>query len=197
MTIKQKIHRILVIKNRAIGDVVLLTGSLRLLRKKFPESQIHLLVRAPAGQLIEGLPYVDRIISAVEPKGKINRFAYWVRLIKRLREKKYEMVLNFHASFRSSLTAKLLRTQKCYANHHELNGRNWFSDAPVPGRGVVKPNIDRDLDLLRAIGVDAKLEDALPELVLLPAEVKEIQDELNSKISEEQKSYKKRRWRNT
>ena len=170
MSFQAKVRRILVIKNRAIGDTILTTGPLRLLRRQYPNHQIHVMVRSPAGELLEGLPYVDRIISALEPKEKIERLAYWMRLVRRLRSQKYEMVLNFHASFRTSLIAQLLRTQKCVANHHELDGRNWFSDIKVPGRGEVKSIIDRDLDLLRAIGMDVDVNDAMPEIVLSQAE---------------------------
>lgn len=173
MPLRTRTKRILVIKSRAIGDTVLLTGPLRLLRRRFPDHEIHVLVRSPAGELIEGLPYVDRIISAFEPKARIERLAYWLRLLRRLRETSYELVLNFHASFRSSLTAQLLRVDTCVANHHELKGRNWFSDILVPGRGQVKPVIDRDLDVLRAIGITAEVEDAMPEIVLSTAEVQD------------------------
>lgn len=163
-------RRILVIKNRAIGDTILLTGALRLLRKHYPNHDIHVLVRSPAGELLEGLPYVDRIISVFEPKDKFGRLAYWLTLLKRLRAERYMLALNFHASFRSSLTAKLLRADTCVTNHHELNGRNWFSDLPVPGRGEVKSIIDRDLDLLRAVGITATAAEAHPEVVLSPYE---------------------------
>ncbi len=173
MSFQAKVRRILVIKNRAIGDTILTTGPLRLLRRHFPQHQIHVMVRSPAGELLEGLPYVDRIISALEPKERIERVAYWMRLVRRLRAQRYEMVLNFHASFRTSLIAKLLRTDKCIANHHELKGRNWFSDLNVPGRGAVKSIIDRDLDVLRAIGIDANVSDAMPEIVLSPTELAE------------------------
>lgn len=173
MSFETRVSRILVIKNRAIGDTVLTTGSLRLLRKHFPRHQIHMLCRSPAGELLEGLPYIDRVISAHEPKGKVDRVAYWMRLIRRLRENKYEYILNFHASFRTSLTAKFLRGEICIANHHELNGRNWFSDLPVPGRGQVKSTIDRDLDVLRAIGIQATVDEAMPEIVLTENEKRE------------------------
>lgn len=173
MTFETKVSRILVIKNRAIGDTILTTGPLRLLRKHLPRHQIHVLCRSPAGELLEGLPYVDRVISALEPKGKIERLAYWMRLVRRLREKQYDLILNFHASFRTSLTAQFLRGTTCIANHHELDGRNWFSDKPVPGRGQVKSIIDRDLDVLRAIGIQATVSEAMPEIVLKPAELRE------------------------
>lgn len=166
MAFQKRTKRILVIKNRAIGDTILMTGPLRLLRQHRPDHQIHVLVRSPAGELLEGLPYVDRVISAKEPTKKLDRLAYWLRLIRRLRESQYEMVLNFHASTRTSLTAQCLRAKSCVANHHELGGRNWFSDLPVPGRGQLKPVIDRDLDVLRAIGISATIEEAMPEVVL-------------------------------
>jgi ADP-heptose:LPS heptosyltransferase len=170
MAIKTKIRRILVIKNRAIGDTILMTGPLRLLRMNRPNHQIHVLVRSPAGELLENFPYVDRVISVAEPTNFIDRLAHWTRLVRRLREKRYELILNFHASFRTALTAKLLRSDCSVVNHHELRGRNWFSDLPVPGRGQVKSIIDRDLDLLRAIGISANVENAMPELTLTEAE---------------------------
>lgn len=173
MAFHKKTRRILVIKNRAIGDTVLLTGPLRLLRRHKPDHEIHALVRSPAGQLLEGLPYVDRVISTLEPKGKFDRLSYWMRLIRRLREEHYELILNFHASFRTSLTAQCLRVDTCVANHHELEGRNWFSDIAVPGRGKPKPVIDRDLDVLRSLGIEARVEDALPEIILSAAEKRE------------------------
>ncbi|MEW6056828.1 MAG: glycosyltransferase family 9 protein [Bdellovibrionota bacterium] len=173
MTGRHKGPSVLVIKNRAIGDTILLTGSLRLLRQHLPRHEIHVLVRAPAGELLVGLPYVDRIISAKEPAGGIDRIAYWTRLIQRLRVTHYDFTLNFHASMRSSLTARCLRASIRVANHHELRGRNWFSDLKVPGRGKVKPVIERDLDVLRAIGIHATVADALPEVVLSPAEIQE------------------------
>lgn len=164
------IRRILVIKNRAIGDTILLTGVLRLLKRHFPNHQIHALVRSPAGELLEGLPFIDRVISVNEPRNKLERTGYWFKMVKRLREKRYDYVLNFHASFRTALTAKMLRAVRCVANHHKLKGRNWFSDLPVSGRGQVKPNIERDLDVLRALGIQARLEEAMPEVALYPAE---------------------------
>ncbi|MGE4232609.1 MAG: glycosyltransferase family 9 protein [Bacteriovoracia bacterium] len=179
---------ILVVKSRAIGDTVLLTGSLRLLRKNFPKSPIHVLVRSPAGQLLEGLPYVDRIICTKEPRGKFDRVAYWARIISRLRNLRYSYVLNFHASFRSAMTCLFCMAQKVVTNHHELNGRNWFSDVEVPGRGVVKSNIDRDLDVLRAIGIKAEVKDALPELRFLPAEIEEMKEVISKNTKNPQKN---------
>lgn len=170
MAIQIPTRRILVIKTRGIGDSILLTGPLRLLKAKHPYFKIDVIVRAPGGELLEELPYVDHLICIKEPNGKLERLAYWARLIKRLRSKRYEMVLNFHSSVRTAFFSKLLRTGKVVSNHHDLKGKNWFSDVSVPGRGNVKNIIDRDLDLLRAIEMHVEVQNAYPEIRLTEEE---------------------------
>lgn len=162
--------RILVIKTRAIGDTVLLSGTLRVLKKRFPRHQIEVLAGFPGAQLLEGLSFIDRLICVKEPKGKLDRLAYWIRLVHQLRRHRYDYVLNFHASVRTAFMGRLLRRGKFVANHHQLNGPNWFSEVEVPGRGVVKPNIDRDLDVLRALKIEGTSELAQPEIRLSSAE---------------------------
>lgn len=165
-------RRILVIKTRAIGDSVILTGTLRVLREQRPFHTIDVIARNPGGHLLEGLSFVDRVICISEPKSKIDRLAYWFRLVRRLRAKRYDMVLVFHSSVRTAFFAKLLRTQIVVANNHDLKSKNWFSDAEVPNRGQVKSIIDRDLDVLRAIGIDSTPENAMPEIKLNASEIK-------------------------
>lgn len=172
MAFKAPARRILVIKTRAIGDTVLLSGTLRVLRARKPYYKIDVLVRAPGGHLLECLPCVDRVICVTEPESGFERMLYWMRLIRRLRERRYEMVLNFHASRRTAFFAKLLRSQLLVSNNHDLKGHNWFSDVDVPGRGHVKSAIDRDLDVLRAIGIHVKPEEAAPEFHLNSIEKK-------------------------
>ncbi len=171
-------RRILVIKTRGIGDSILLTGPLRLLKIAHPYFKIDVIVKAPGGELLEELPYVDHLICIKEPEGRIEKIAYWARLVKRLRAKRYEMVLNFHASVRTAFFSKLLRAEKLISNHHDLKGRNWFSDVNVPGRGNVKNIIDRDLDILRAIQLKPIIEDSYPEIRLNEQEKSWAKDEL-------------------
>jgi ADP-heptose:LPS heptosyltransferase len=190
MAIRMPTKRVLVIKNRAIGDTILLTGSLRILKQHMPHAQIHVLVKAPAGELLDGLPYVDRVIAIREPSTRIERVAYWSRMVRRLRAKKYEFVLNFHASFRTALVARLIRARVCVTNHHSLKGRNWFSDLAVPGRGKSKAIIERDLDLMRCLGVVASASDAWPEVLVFQRE----ENEARSRIAAASLGFAARRW---
>ena len=53
---KEGVQKILVIKLRAIGDVVLSTAVLPNLRDAFEEATIHFMVEEPAREVVEGLP---------------------------------------------------------------------------------------------------------------------------------------------
>jgi glycosyltransferase involved in cell wall biosynthesis len=54
---------ILVIKLTAIGDVVLITGTLKALRLKFPDAQIHVLTSTDASPIIQRCPYINSVIT--------------------------------------------------------------------------------------------------------------------------------------
>ena len=54
--------RILIIRLSALGDVLLATPAARLITERFPKAAVHWLVEAPYAPLLEGLPYVERVI---------------------------------------------------------------------------------------------------------------------------------------
>lgn len=53
---------ILVIKLTAVGDVVLVTGTLKSLRQKFPDAQIHVLTSPEASAIVQRCPYINSVI---------------------------------------------------------------------------------------------------------------------------------------
>jgi len=63
------IKKILVIKLKNIGDVVLTTPALRRLRKRFPDAHIAILVKKGTEELLAGLPYLDEIIVLAPSSG--------------------------------------------------------------------------------------------------------------------------------
>ncbi len=208
MSIYIQNKRILIVKTRSIGDTILLTGPLRILKKSMPSYQIHVLVKAPGGALLEHNPNIDRLIYYNNPTTKLDKLAQWTKLIYRLREKKYEISLNFHASIHTAFAIHCLRCKLHVSNYHNLKSRNWFSDLLVPGRGQVKSIIDRDLDVLRSIGISVdspelsreaeaeqdkdgkatKYDDAMPEVILTPHERQEAKAMLGMG-SHDQKKY--------
>lgn len=53
---------ILVIKLTAVGDVVLITSSLKALRQRFPNAQIHVLTSPQASSIVQRCPYINSVI---------------------------------------------------------------------------------------------------------------------------------------
>lgn len=85
---------ILVIRFSAIGDVVLTTPVLRMLKKRFPEARIDFLVKSDFADLIETHPAVDRVwrFDPLEDAG---------RLIRALRKQNYDGLADLQSSLRS------------------------------------------------------------------------------------------------
>src|SRR5512137_927632 len=88
-------NRILVMRYRFIGDTVLTVPFLRNLREAFPRARIDLMLEPFSGQVIEGCPYVDRIIpfelktihkySGTSDRGKLGAYLHYRSLIRRER----------------------------------------------------------------------------------------------------------------
>ena len=55
------VKRILLIKLRYLGDVVLSTPILPLLRKQFPEAKMTFLVNPGTAAVLQGNPYLDEV----------------------------------------------------------------------------------------------------------------------------------------
>ncbi len=85
-------HKILVMRYRFIGDTVLTVPFLRNLRQAYPAARIDLMIEPFSGQVIEGCPYVDRVIpfefktihtySAVSERSRLEGYRYYWRLIR-------------------------------------------------------------------------------------------------------------------
>ncbi|PKL82858.1 MAG: hypothetical protein CVV24_08030, partial [Ignavibacteriae bacterium HGW-Ignavibacteriae-3] len=87
---KEIINKILIIKLRGIGDVVLSTIVIDNLRKDFPDARIDYLVEFPSHPGLSGLTEINNVFI-------FNRNEFWkkVSLILKLRKVKYDLVLDF------------------------------------------------------------------------------------------------------
>jgi heptosyltransferase-1 len=101
---------ILIIKPSAMGDIVLALPALRALRRSFPESRISWLVRPEFAELLWGHPDLDEIILFdrrllgkwwYSPKA----FGELMRLMKRLRRERFDIVFDFQGLFRTGFLA--------------------------------------------------------------------------------------------
>lgn len=75
------------------------TPAFRCIRENFPNSQITLLIKKNLSGIISGAPWFDEVIE-FESKGRIK----YLRLIRQLRQERFDLSFLFPNSFRSAFT---------------------------------------------------------------------------------------------
>ena len=110
--------KILIIKTHAIGDVLMTTPVIRAIRKKYPESHISMLVGEWSKPAVEDNPYLNHIIT-FKDKDLLNYNAFDLsknqrvyRLIKKLRNERFDTIFMFHRSKSIHLLGWLIRANQ-------------------------------------------------------------------------------------
>ncbi len=90
---KSIVKKILIIKLRGIGDVVLSTIVLDNLKSDFPDATIDYLTDPPSIPALEGLPNVNRVLL-------FPRNSTWgrIKLMNKIRNQKYDIVFDFFSN---------------------------------------------------------------------------------------------------
>ena len=91
-------QNILIIKTHAIGDVLLVTPSIRYVRKKFPNAKISMLIGDWSKEALKGNPYIDEIITFEDLILQKKKIIKLLHLILQLRQKKYDLCVIFHCN---------------------------------------------------------------------------------------------------
>lgn len=92
--------KILIIRFSSIGDIVLTTPVIRCLKNKYPNAQIHYLVKSEFSHVLEANPYIDRLISF---KGDLRD------TVLDLLKEEYEFVFDLQNNFRSLNITSMLK----------------------------------------------------------------------------------------
>jgi len=98
--------RILVIKLSALGDVILITPSLKALREHFPLAKIFCLVKKDFREILQRCPYLDEVI-VYDPAHKHKGFWGFGKIIKKLRFFRFDKVIDFQNNRKSHVLAFL------------------------------------------------------------------------------------------
>ncbi len=164
--------KILAVKLRSLGDTVLFTASLAELVRCFPQAEIHVLVRSQWAGVLEGHPGIHKVWTWDPPSGlvaKLRDFSQWAI---RLRREKFDIAIHFHASSSSAWLTRMTGAKVRSIHFHGYQQPNRFSTVEIPGKGVTKPIIERDLDALRALGLVVSSEKG-PRVFLESIEIQE------------------------
>ncbi|MEN6423608.1 MAG: glycosyltransferase family 9 protein, partial [Smithella sp.] len=150
---------ILIVKLSAIGDVIHTLPSLAALRGLYPDAHITWVVEEAAAGLVRNHPYLDEVLvsrrkkwSADVRRGRIRQtFGEINSFIRTLRQRRYDLVIDFHGLFKSSVIVFLSRGKRKlgYDSWQELSGL--FLNEKIP-EDMHKHAVDRYLDFPRYLG---------------------------------------------
>ena len=90
----RKKKNILVIKFGAIGDVILIVPSLRVLRNNFPDAHISVLIGPDSKHILKNCPYIDELIL-YDRKGRDKGLKGLLKTSGILRRKNFDMSVDF------------------------------------------------------------------------------------------------------
>ena len=141
-------QKILLIRLKGIGDVILSTPLLRALRKAFPKAEIHFLTRALCAPILRHNPHVGKVL--VHPEKSASTFELF-RFLGSLRAAKYDWVLDLAAEPRSAWLT--LATGAPLRAGYAFRIRKWAFNFVIPKNQVRKYQAEVNLDILRAVGV--------------------------------------------
>lgn len=127
--------RILAIRPRALGDVVLTTPALRALARGHGGTPLDVATERPYAALLAGLPCVSR----VWPMGR--GAAETARLAAAVRRERYDLVVDFFGNPRTALVTRASRAPRRFG--YDLRGRRGAYTQTVP-RAVVPARGERE-----------------------------------------------------
>ena len=85
-----------------LGDVVLTTSALALIKKNFPETRITMLVKPVVKDAVIDNPVVDDVI-VLDYKAKENSFAKMRELVKDIKKRHFDLAISFDRKLRPAL----------------------------------------------------------------------------------------------
>ncbi len=144
---------ILLVRLRLIGDVVFTTPAIGALKRRFPGARLTYLVEAAAAPVVAHHPELDELIVVERPRG-LARVRYDLRLARRLRAARYDIVIDFHGGPRSSLLTWATGAPQRIG--YDLPGRRWCYTTRLPWtRSLVPPrhSVLNQWDLLTPLGI--------------------------------------------
>ena len=145
--------KILLVRLRLLGDVVLTTPLIGALRRKFPDAHLSYLVEPAAAAVVRGNPHLTEVIVAPKRAG-LARFLDDVALARRLRRAGYDVAIDLHGGPRAAWLAWATGAPRRIG--YTIAGRSWMYThrVPRPDDRLARHSVLNQWDLVAPLGVD-------------------------------------------
>ncbi|MFH2012801.1 MAG: putative lipopolysaccharide heptosyltransferase III [Pseudomonadota bacterium] len=145
------VKKILVIKLRHIGDVLLTVPVFRTLKENFPNSHVAVLVNSGTEEILAGNPLIDEIIvlnRAVKKMSPVQNYIKELTFLRSIRQKYFDMTVDLTNGDRAAIISFLsgARYRLAYVTHKGFAFKrylyNHLAQNPLWGIHMVKHNLD-------------------------------------------------------
>jgi heptosyltransferase III len=173
----ESIRRVLVVKLRHHGDVLLSSPVFRVLKAHLPQIETDALVYHDTREMLSGHPSVSQVHTIDRDwkhQGIIRQTRAEWRLLAQLRSRRYDMLLHLTEHPRGAWLTRLLHPQISVAPRatgmSEGRNSNWWRASfthtfPLP-KTTFRHTVEQNLDALRRLGIHPTMEEK--KLVLVP-----------------------------
>lgn len=148
--------KILFIKLGALGDVILSIPSLRMLKDRFPEASLSVLVDRKLAPILSQVPYIDEIIPV--DRHRLSELPYFLKTARKLRKQGFDISVDIQNSKWTHLLAFFGGARERYGFKRGFFGR--LLNRPDNSFNAVEPPVKHQFRILSKMGV-RKMDDRL------------------------------------
>src|SRR4030043_1755975 len=157
------VKKILVIKLRQIGDVLLAVPVFRALRESFPNAYIAALVNSGTEDVLSGNPLIDEIFIFNRNIKKMNpamRYIKELSFLKQIRMKGFDMTVDLTSGDRSAIVSLLSGAQYRIAYSPKKEGllAKRYLYTHLAKKQAGQHRVLQNLEVVRQFGIDTKHE---------------------------------------
>lgn len=158
--IPETVHRVLVVKIKYIGDVLLCTPVFRGLREAFPEATLTALVASGTEDVLRHHRDVDEVLTVDRFGARAGRQSRWraedFRLVRRLRERGFDLAIDLTDGDRAAFLTWASGARLRVGFNRERRLRGWAYHRIVPIWSELRHRVEADLDALRTLGLPVR-----------------------------------------
>lgn len=184
------VKRVLVIKTRHLGDVLLTSPLFTLLKKAMPQAQIDAYIYKESLPMLEGHPAISSFLL-YDRSWKKNSFLHRLRkeasLFKEVRSRKYDLVINLTEGDRGAWIARLSGSAIRVGVKDRKKMHQVYTHT-VKGCSTPRHMVELHLDFLRCIGIFPSPVERELQLAIPPNAIARV-DSLLERCGLQQKGY--------
>jgi lipopolysaccharide heptosyltransferase II len=154
-----QVKKILIVRPDAIGDLVLTTAAISALKNKYPQAHIAVLARKYNQIIVKNNPAVDEIIVdelydciAKHKMIGLAKYRYWIKYLK---QKKFDLMINFYSELPYALIGFLARIPFRIGDKGKILF-SWLYNFPVKQnfKNMAIHEVEHQFELLKPLGIE-------------------------------------------